>query len=463
MEHCHGKGYSMRRGFCRVLTELLAGAGLACGLASPAFAQAPAPASAVVIQPNGQGQEPDATRPNNAVNLAPDPSAPPLQEPAVPTTPDSGERSQPGRWYASAEALRWWFKGSPVPVPLLTTTSDPTAMPLAAFAEPGTTVVLGNHDIGSSGHWGGRFTIGGWIDDRRQIAVEGSYFFLGNHTTVHAVSSNGQPGSPILAVPFIDADAMTESSFVLAQPGSFAGGAALSLTSRLRGADALCVVAACEGSRWHVQVLAGFRYLDLTENLTYATASTGLSGPNTDLALNTVDQFKLRNQFFGFQFGARADYRIGRLTLCATASLALGDMAQTGEFNGLAVTNSFDGPTGGSFTGVPTQVLSGSGTFVQPSNLGSVNRDQIAVAPEIGVKVCYQLTQRLRLFGGYDFLYLSNVLRPGDQIDRNINVAQTVQGAIAGTAAAAGTRPAVSLVGSDFWAQGVNLGLEFRY
>jgi len=55
------------------------------------------------------------------------------------------------------------------------------------------------------------------------------------------------------------------------------------------------------------------------------------------------------------------------------------------------------------------------------------------------------------------------VLRPGDQIDRGINVAQTVQGAIAGTAATPGARPAVSLVGSDFWAQGVNLGLEFRY
>jgi hypothetical protein len=336
-------------------------------------------------------------------------------------------------------------------------------MPLAAFSEPGTTVLLGNHDIGSGGHWGGRFTFGGWIDDRRQIAAEGSYFILGNHTTVRTASSNGQPGSPILAVPFIDADAMAESTFVLAQPGSFAGGAALSLTSRLQGADLLCAVTACEGSRWHVQVLAGFRYLDLTENLTYATASTGLSGSNTDFVLNTADQFNMRNQFYGFNFGARADYRIGRLTVCASASLALGDMAQTGDFNGLAVTNFFNAPSGGPFTGVPTQVLPGSGTFVQPSNLGSVNRDQIAVAPEVSVKICYQLTQRMRLFAGYDFLYLSNVLRPGEQIDRNINVAQTVQGAIAGIAAAPGTRPAVSLIGSDFWAQGVNLGLEFRY
>jgi hypothetical protein len=377
-------------------------------------------------------------------------------------TVDSTDVPRPSRWYASAEGLRWWFKGSPVPVPLLTTTSDPTARPLAAFNEPGTTVLLGDQDLGG-GHWGGRFTLGGWLDDRRQIAAEGSYFVLGNHTTTRTATSTGQPGSPILAVPFIDADAMTENTFVLAAPGSFAGGAALSLSSRLQGADLLCAATACEGSRCHVQILAGFRYLDLVENLTYATASTGLSGSNTDLVLNTVDQFNMRNQFYGFQFGARADYRIGRLAVCASASVALGDMSQTGEFNGLTVTNFFNGPAGGRFTGVPTQVLPGAGTFVQPSNFGSVDRNQIAVAPEVSVQIGYQLTQRVRLFAGYDFLYLSNVLRPGNQIDREINVGQTVQGAVAGTAAAPGARPAVSLIGSDFWAQGVNLGLEFRY
>jgi hypothetical protein len=172
----------------------------------------------------------------------------------------------------------------------------------------------------------------------------------------------------------------------------------------------------------------------------------------------------MRNQFYGGLVGARVDYQIGRLTVCASASVALGDMSQTANFNGLTVTNFFNGATGGPFTGVPTQTLPGSGTFVQPSNLGCASRDQIAYVPEIGVKVSYQLTQRLRLFAGYDLLYLSSVIRPGEQIDRGINLSQTVQGAIAGISASPGTRPAVTtLTGSDFWAQGVNMGLEFRY
>ena len=75
----------------------------------------------------------------------------------------------------------------------------------------------------------------------------------------------------------------------------------------------------------------------------------------------------------------------------------------------------------------------------------------------------YRLTDSLRVFAGYDFFYLSNVIRPGDQIDRGINFSQTVQSAIAGNAVAVGSRPAATLVDSDFWAQGLHLGLELRY
>ena len=36
----------------------------------------------------------------------------------------------------------------------------------------------------------------------------------------------------------------------------------------------------------------------------------------------------------------------------------------------------------------------------------------------------YDVTQHVRGVVGYDFLYMSNVLRPGAQIDRNINPTQ---------------------------------------
>ena len=55
------------------------------------------------------------------------------------------------------------------------------------------------------------------------------------------------------------------------------------------------------------------------------------------------------------------------------------------------------------------------------SNIGHFSQSQFAVVPEIGVKLGYQLTPNLRLQAGYNFLFWSNVVRPGQQIDTSVN------------------------------------------
>ena len=66
---------------------------------------------------------------------------------------------------------------------------------------------------------------------------------------------------------------------------------------------------------------------------------------------------------------------------------------------------------------------------------------------------------------GYSLLYLNDVVRPGKQIDRVIKLGRSSQAIL--------FTPAVGLVGparpgfafnsSEFWAQGINLGLEFQF
>jgi len=365
--------------------------------------------------------------------------------------------------WVNAEYLLWWFKDSPLPLTFLTTTSNPGSMPIAVLGDPNTGVLLGNQDLNTGAHQGARFTAGLWIDNHHQIGVEGSYFLMANQTTVRTVASGGQPGTPFLAVPFFNEDIGAENTFLVAIPGSFAGTGTLSLTSRFQGGEIEGTVRALEDKNLHLEVLAGFRFLELTENLSFATTSTGLSDPNTGLILNTVDRFGMTNLFYGWQVGARGTYRLGYFEFSATAKLAVGDMHQTAHLDGFTTTNFFNAPAGGPFTGVPAQTLPGSGIFVQSSNMGRYSRDHIAVAPEIGGKVCCQITRHLWVFAGYDFLYLNNVLRPGNQIDRGINVSETLQTAIAGNVPTPGSRPAFTFVGSDFWAQGINMGVEFRY
>lgn len=88
--------------------------------------------------------------------------------------------------------------------------------------------------------------------------------------------------------------------------------------------------------------------------------------------------------------------------------------------------------------------------------------------PEVGFTLGYQVCSWCRATVGYNFLYWSNVIRPGGVIDRGVNATYqpfspisptfTQNGVVAGVPA----RPAV-FNGSDFWAQGLTLGLEFRW
>ncbi|MEI8380327.1 MAG: BBP7 family outer membrane beta-barrel protein [Planctomycetota bacterium] len=108
-----------------------------------------------------------------------------------------------------------------------------------------------------------------------------------------------------------------------------------------------------------------------------------------------------------------------------------------------------------------TSVTQNGGLLALPTNIGSYSRDQFSVVPEVGLNVGRQLTDNVRVYVGYTLIYWSSVVRPGDQIDPVINPTQlptpTGPGTLVGPA-----RPAFAFHDTDFWAQGINFGLEFR-
>jgi hypothetical protein len=63
---------------------------------------------------------------------------------------------------------------------------------------------------------------------------------------------------------------------------------------------------------------------------------------------------------------------------------------------------------------------------------------------------------------GYSFLYLSSVVRPGDQIDRVLNVTR-IPNFVPGAVPSGPLRPMPLIHDTDFWAQGINFGVEFRF
>src|SRR5262249_3301574 len=92
------------------------------------------------------------------------------------------------------------------------------------------------------------------------------------------------------------------------------------------------------------------------------------------------------------------------------------------------------------------------------------SRDRFAVVPEVRVDVGVRLLDGLRAFVGYDFLYLSEAVRPGNQRSRVAFSPSAVDNGPP-THGLPTFLPQFSghLCGTDFWAQGLTFAIEWRY
>jgi hypothetical protein len=229
-------------------------------------------------------------------------------------------------------------------------------------------------------------------------------------------------------------------------------------TSRLWGAElnARCA----SGSLAGVSTFAGFRYFNFREDLgvldtvqlflpTTISAGSGNSfGTNLgNLQYSTADRIATHNEFYGSQVGFDLDLPIHRLVIDLHTAVALGVMHQSADVFGANV------QSGGA--PAPGGLLSG------PLDNGTHSRNIISWVPEIDAKVGYMLTPWARVYVGYDFMYLWNVLRPSEQTGFSTAGATiTVAG---GPTPVTVTQPAFQFKGSDVWVQGVNFGVELRF
>jgi len=380
----------------------------------------------------------------------------------------NGVCGPPGRFWVSAEYLLWWIKGTPLP-PLVTTgPASPITPSPGAIGTPGTVVLFGGNDLDPGAFSGARFTAGFWLNDCQTKGIEGSYFFLGSRSNDFTTSSSGAPGSPVLARPFFDVSSGLSNSELDAFPGLAAGSKIVHSSSQLQGPEAnlLCnLCCSCNdccdpcapAHGYRVDLISGLRYLDLKEKLRIDENSQifpGATGTILDGAdISAFDQFDTRNQFYGAQIGARAEVWRNRLFANITGKVALGVTQQTVDING---STTITPPAG------PALVLPGD-LLALSSNIGHYSRDQFSIVPEVDVNVGYQVTDKLRIFAGYTFLFWSGVERPGDAIDLRVNSTRVPTASFFGIAPSGPLAPLFSFHNSDFWAQGVNVGVQLRF
>lgn len=358
------------------------------------------------------------------------------------------------------EYLLWSLKSDQVPA--LVSSGPPGSN--GHIDNPSTTVLL-EGNLNQSMFMGGRVTLGVWFDCRECFGMMGSFFMLNRQDKT---VSFGSPGDPPLFRPFFSPVAFgplpgpSEAAQKVAFGDQVSGSVSVNHSTQLLGADLnfrwnLCQSTTfrnCEPKNFNLDLLLGVRYLRLEEQLTINEDLLG--GPDADqlgidpgTRILLQDRFATDNNFYGGQIGLMGEWRYKRWFLNFTTKVALGATQSHVAISGSTTDSSLGTASGG--------LLALEGT-----NIGSYNRTAFSIVPEVGVSVGYQLTQHCRVYVGYNLLFWTNVARPGDQIDRTVNP-RFLPFYDAPDARTGPARPAFAFRDTNFWAQGLVAGLEWRF
>jgi hypothetical protein len=351
--------------------------------------------------------------------------------------------TNPNFWFG-IEGLAWWTKNQPLSVPLVTTGPASQGANAGNLGMPGTTSLDGPLNYGVAAGFG--FFIGGWFNIQHTIGMEGSLFILGQQSAGFSVIDRSGVGDLVINEPVSGAPFVTQVS----APGVESGNVVVGASTTFGGGDINLLYNLYRAHGWTLNLLGGYRYLQLDEsinitansNLFVSTTYTDNMGDVLAYAppgstVTVIDHFGTLNQFNGGQVGAQLRYQYGRLFIGGTAKLGIGATNEEVSVNG----NTTVFPV----NAAPVQMSGGNYATLQ---IGRYATNRFALAPQAQLKVGYQFTPCIRGMIGYDFLYLSNVVRPGNQIDN------TYDGIM---------HPLVPMVGSSFWAQGLTLSVQFSF
>ena len=358
-----------------------------------------------------------------------------------------------GQAWLSLDYLLWQVSGYGVPP--LVTSSPPGTVRTDSGVLPAATILFGNDDLNNDLRSGGRIRLGYWTDACRDSGFEGSFVALGEETTNFFAASDGSTGS--LNRPFFNTDpnVLGNDALVIGfddENGNdaFTGNTRITASSNLYSAHAAYRRNVHQSACHRVDFTLGYRYFQLDEDLRFnddITADGAASGTIVGTNYMVQDLFETSNQFHGAELGLVSMQNYGRWSSEFIMKLALGNNHRTVDING---STTFQQGMNPAFT-------QAGGLLAQPTNSGSFSNNHFVVIPELNANLNYRVNDRLKLTAGYTVIYVSDVVRPGDQIDFNVN------GSILSGMPIGPADPAFRFASDSLWVHGLNIGATFNY
>jgi hypothetical protein len=374
---------------------------------------------------------------------AQDPPSGPVPVPAEPCPVEACPVSAGERLRIDVDFLYWFLERMRAPALLTGGTPESGGV----LGRPGTEILYGDDRLESrhGRYVGVRFDLDYWFDDARTCGLDVSAFFLERDSSNFTVKWNTVP---FLARPYADASDGGQQAYVIAGPSPGVGDltGAFNAYSRIElfGQDANFLCALGRGECWKLDGLVGFRFLQMRERLDLTGVSKIL--PDESILLSATDHFDTFDKFFGVQAGLTGEARRGRWFVEGRTALSIGGDDQQIRTYGDRI-----------YQTPEERLTTNYGVLVLPGNRGTFERGAFDFVTEVRLNVGCDLTEHVRARVGYSLITWLNPVRPGDQV-APVNPAEVAPGAPQFTG-----KPSVPFREDFFWAQGVNVGLEFRW
>ncbi|WP_442510875.1 BBP7 family outer membrane beta-barrel protein [Novipirellula sp. SH528] len=349
------------------------------------------------------------------------------------------------RWFANFELLLMFRSGDYLP-PLFTT-GPATATNPGRLGQASTRILAGGGEVLNELTAGGRLTVGTWLDDCHSRSMVARGWGTGEETYNFSAD---QSTTPIITRPFFNVttgQAATQDTQVVATPGfTNAGFANVHASSNVYGADLSIRQHAYSRFGGTVDVLYGYQYMHLSEDL--ITSSTSTAGANNPAPLGSViaisDSFDAQNDFHGGQIGIASRYREGCWSFNSLFKVAAGNLRREATLAGQTQTS--NGPT---FTDP-------NGLLVRSTNSGTRTDDTFGWVPEIDLSLGWRYFPQFDVTFGYHIIAMTDALQVSGLVDNQLasNLADPVSAPL---------RPSSKMDYKTFYVHGIHFGLQYVY
>ncbi len=367
------------------------------------------------------------------------------------------------RFYINGQYLLMFPKDQPSGYPLLSTSAP------ADFGRvPNATTTLlagGSGTLGLGTVSGFRLNAGLWRPEDGRLGIEVGGMYL-SPTSFNYFAKSSDQGIPLIARPFVNSTNGADVSLLVSTPNAISGSALVRATTEFYGIEANALYnlyRTCPGQcrMWELNVIGGYRYAELEETLNVSSRSTILTGTlpvagvtaSSPSSIEVRDQFSTLNKFHGAQIGFDSRFTADRWYVGVSGKAAFGMANQRATI---------EGSTGLSNPTARTSSITLGGLYANASNIGRYNGDKFAVLTDLNGTVGFHFTKWLTGTVGYNFIHMSNAVRPGNFFNGRVDPSLVPTSGLFGSSGVS-ARTAVSPRADDFWVHGLNFGFILRY